>query len=210
MRALCTKYDVPLVIDETHTICAGPGGCTKAWGLDPDFVTIGKTLGAGIPSAAYGMTTEVADRIYANPEYKYADVAGIGGTLAGNALSMAAARATLGQVLTDEAFARMDALCVRLTDLALDTVARHGMPWTVTRLGARAEYRFCAPAPRNGTESAAADDPDLDEYLHLAMSNRGVLITPFHNMVLMCPETTEADVDLHGELFEEAVARLAG
>jgi len=213
LRALCDETGTLLMIDETHTVSAGPGGCTAAWGLEPDIVTMGKAIAGGIPIGAYGMTDDLAERVLArvaDHEADIVDVGGIGGTLAGNALSMAAARATLGQVLTDEAFARMDALCVRLTDLALDTVARHGMPWTVTRLGARAEYRFCAPAPRNGTESAAADDPDLDEYLHLAMSNRGVLITPFHNMVLMCPETTEADVDLHGELFEESVARLAG
>ena len=213
LRALCDETGTLLMIDETHTVSAGPGGCTAAWGLEPDIVTMGKAIAGGIPIGAYGMTDDLAERVLArvaDHEADIVDVGGIGGTLAGNALSMAAARATLGQVLTDEAFARMDALCVRLTDLALATVARYGMPWTVTRLGARAEYRFCAPAPRNGAESAAADDPDLDEYLHLAMSNRGVLITPFHNMVLMCPETTEADVDLHGELFEESVARLAG
>jgi glutamate-1-semialdehyde 2,1-aminomutase len=213
LRALCDRTGTLLMIDETHTVSAGPGGCTAAWGLDPDIVTMGKAIAGGIPIGAYGLRADVAERVLArvaDQDADIVDVGGIGGTLAGNALSMAAARATLGQVLTDEAFARMDALCVRLTDRAADTVARHGMPWTVTRLGARSEYRFCSPAPRNGTESAAADDPALDEYLHLAMSNRGVLITPFHNMVLMCPETTRADVDLHAELFEDAVARLAG
>ena len=135
---------------------------------------------------------------------------GIGGTLAGNALSMAAARACLGEVLTDGAFARMEELAGRLVAQASATIDRHGVPWTITQLGARAEYRFCSPAPRNGTESAAADDPELDEYLHLYMSNRDVLITPFHNMVLMCPETTADDVDLHGQLFEEAVEALVG
>jgi len=213
LRALCDETGTLLMIDETHTVSAGPGGCTAAWGLDPDIVTMGKAIAGGIPIGAFGLRAGLAERVLArvaDHDADIVDVGGIGGTLAGNALSMAAARATLGQVLTEAAFARMDALCVRLTDQALATVARHRMPWTVTRLGARSEYRFTAPAPRNGTESAAADDPDLDEYLHLAMSNRGVLITPFHNMVLMCPETTEADVDLHGELFEEAVARLAG
>jgi len=213
LRALCDETGTLLMIDETHTVSAGPGGCTAAWGLDPDVVTMGKAIAGGIPIGAFGLRADLAERVLARVAERDADivdVGGIGGTLAGNALSMAAARATLGEVLTVEAFDRMDALCVRLTDQALATVARHGLPWTVTRLGARAEYRFTAPAPRNGTESAAADDPGLDEYLHLAMSNRGVLITPFHNMVLMCPETTEADVDLHVELFEDAVARLAG
>ncbi len=213
LRALCDETGTLLMIDETHTVSAGPGGCTAAWGLDPDIVTMGKAIAGGIPIGAYGLRADIAERVLARVADQGADivdVGGIGGTLAGNALSMAAARATLGQVLTDGAFATMDALCVRLTDRAIATVARHGMPWTVTRLGARSEYRFCSPAPRNGTESAAADDPDLDEYLHLAMGNRGVLITPFHNMVLMCPATTEADVDLHAELFEDAVVRLAG
>jgi glutamate-1-semialdehyde 2,1-aminomutase len=212
LRSLCDETGTLLMIDETHTVSAGPGGCTAAWGLDPDIVTMGKAIAGGIPIGAYGLRADLAERVLArvnDSDADIVDVGGIGGTLAGNALSMAAARATLGDVLTDEAFARMDALCVRLTDQARATVDRYGMPWTVTRLGARSEYRFCTPAPRNGTESAASDDPDLDEYLHLTMSNRGVLITPFHNMVLMCPATTEDDVDLHAELFEEAVARLA-
>jgi len=213
LRALCDQTGTLLMIDETHTVSAGPGGCTAAWGLDPDIVTMGKAIAGGIPIGAYGLRSDVAERVLArvaDEDADIVDVGGIGGTLAGNALSMAAARATLGEVLTPEAFTRMDALCARLTERAEHTVARHAMPWTVTRLGARSEYRFCSPAPRNGTGSAAADDPELDEYLHLAMSNRGVLITPFHNMVLMCPETTDADVDLHAELFEDAVARLAG
>ena len=174
---------------------------------------MGKAIAGGIPIGAYGLRHDLAERVLAKVSTEGADivdVGGIGGTLAGNALSMAAARATLGAVLTDEAFARMDALAARLTDQVAATIAGHGLGWTVTRLGARSEYRYCATAPRNGTESAAAGDADLDEYLHLAMSNRGVLITPFHNMVLTCPDTTEADVDLHGELFGEAVAQLVG
>ena len=213
LRSLCDETGTLLMVDETHTLSAGPGGCTAAWGLDPDIVTMGKAIAGGIPIGAYGLRADLAERVLARAAERDADivdVGGVGGTLAGNPLSMAAARATLGQVLTEEAFARMDALCARLTESARDTVARHGMPWTVTRLGARSEYRFCSPAPRNGTESAAAGDPDLDEYLHLAMSNRGVLITPFHNMVLMCPATSGSDVDLHAELFEDAVSRLAG
>ena len=213
LRALCDQTGTLLLIDETHTVSAGPGGCTAAWGLDPDIVTMGKAIAGGIPIGAYGLRHDLAERVLAKVSTEGADivdVGGIGGTLAGNALSMAAARATLGAVLTDEAFARMDALAARLTDQVAATIAGHGLGWTVTRLGARSEYRYCATAPRNGTESAAAGDADLDEYLHLAMSNRGVLITPFHNMVLTCPDTTEADVDLHGELFGEAVARLVG
>jgi glutamate-1-semialdehyde 2,1-aminomutase len=213
LRSLCDETGTLLMIDETHTVSAGPGGCTAAWGLMPDIVTMGKAIAGGIPIGAYGLREDLAERVLArvaDQDADIVDVGGIGGTLAGNALSMAAARAALEHVLTDEAFARMDVLARRLTDQADAAVARHGVPWTVTRLGARAEYRFCAPAPVNGTASHDAEDPELDEYLHLAMSNRGVLITPFHNMVLMCPDTTEADVHLHGELFEQAVAVLVG
>jgi len=213
LRALCDETGTLLMIDETHTLSAGPGGCTAAWGLTPDIVTMGKAIAGGIPIGAFGLRAGLADRVLGlvrDQQADIEDVGGIGGTLAGNALSMAAARATLGEVLTAEAFERMESLATRLTAEAIATISRHGMPWTVTQLGARAEYRFGAPAPRNGTESHAADDPDLDEYLHLYLSNRDVLITPFHNMVLMCPTTTVDDVDLHGRLFEEAVAALAG
>jgi glutamate-1-semialdehyde 2,1-aminomutase len=213
LRALCDDTGTLLMIDETHTLSAGPGGATAAWGLRPDIVTLGKAIAGGIPIGAFGLRDDLAARVLALVDDEQADiedVGGIGGTLAGNALSMAAARACLGEVLTDGAFTRMEALAVRLVEQAGAAITRHGMPWTITRLGARAEYRFCSPAPRSGTESDAADDPELDEYLHLYLSNRGVLITPFHNMVLMCPETTIDDVDLHGRVFEEAVAALVG
>ena len=213
LRSLCDETGTLLMIDETHTLSAGPGGATAAWGLDPDIVTMGKAIAGGIPIGTFGLGDGLAARILALVEDEQADiedVGGIGGTLAGNALSTAAARACLGEVLTDAAFARMEALAVRLVAQAEATITRHRMPWTVTRLGARAEYRFCSAAPRSGAASNAADDPELDEYLHLYLSNRDVLITPFHNMVLMCPETTADDVDLHGRIFEEAVATLAG
>ena len=213
LRSLCDETGTLLMIDETHTLSAGPGGCVAAWGLAPDIVTMGKSIAGGLPIGAFGMRADLAahilDTVRAG-DSDLEDVGGIGGTLAGNALSMAAARATLDEVLTDAAFARMETLTTTLTEEARTTVARHGMPWTVTQLGARAEYRFCSPAPRGGSESAAADDPALDEYLHLYLSNRDVLITPFHNMVLTCPTTTEADVARHGMVFEEAVAALAG
>jgi glutamate-1-semialdehyde 2,1-aminomutase len=213
LRVLCDQMGTLLIIDETHTLSVGPGGCTSAWGLTPDIVTLGKAIAGGIPIGAFGMRADLADRILGMISEQQADiedVGGIGGTLAGNALSMAAARATLGEVLTDEAFTRMEDLATMLADEATTTIERHAMPWTVTQLGARAEYRFCSPAPRNGTESHGADDPDLDEYLHLYLSNRDVLITPFHNMVLMCPTTTTDDVAMHARLFEEAVASLTG
>jgi glutamate-1-semialdehyde 2,1-aminomutase len=207
-RELCTKYGTLLLIDETHTISAGPGGCTAAWGLEPDIFVIGKSIGGGIPCGAYGITEEVAGGIRAHAEADLVDVGGVGGTLAGNVLSTAAMRATLGEVLTDSAFEHMIALASVFREGVEKTLKQHDVPWSIAQLGARAEYRFISPAPRNGTESATAHDDELEEYLHLFMSNRGVLMTPFHNMALMCPETTRADVELHNVLFERAVSDL--
>ena len=210
VRELCTRHGALLIIDETHTLSAGPGGCTAAWGLEPDAVTLGKSIGGGVPIGAYGVSAELAERIMADEEGDYEDTGGVGGTLAGNALSLAAARATLGDVLTDEAFARMDALRERFAAAVDETIAEHDLPWSLISLGARAEYRFSAPAPRTGAESAAAADTELEEYLHLFLLNRGVLITPFHNMALMCPATTEDQVDRHSRAFAEAVTSLVG
>jgi len=208
VRELCTRYGTLLLIDETHTISAGPGGCTREWGLQPDLFVIGKSIGGGIPSGAYGLSAEVADRVRAHVEADLVDVGGVGGTLAGNVLSTAAMRATLGEVLTDAAFAHMIDLATAYRQGVQGTLDEFDVPWSIEQLGARAEYRFCRPAPRNGTQSAAAHDDDLEEYLHLFMSNRGVLLTPFHNMALMCPQTTRVDVYLHTRLFREAVADL--
>ena len=210
VRDLCTKYGTLLLIDETHTISAGPGGCTAAWDLEPDIFVIGKSIGGGIPSGAYGITREIADRIAHHPEADLEDVGGVGGTLAGNVLSTAAMHATLEHVLTDAAFTHMIDLATRFREGVEKTLADSAVPWTIAQLGARAEYRFTSPAPRTGSESAAAHDGDLEEYLHLYMSNRGVLLTPFHNMALMCPETSADDVDRHTELFAAAVTELRG
>jgi glutamate-1-semialdehyde 2,1-aminomutase len=213
LRALCTETGTLLMIDETHTFSAGPGGATRAWGLDPDIVTIGKAIAGGIPIGAFGLSRPLADDLVARIGEDGADivdVGGIGGTLAGNALSMAAARATLDHVLTDAAFDDMIGLAGRLADQVETAIGDHALPWTISRLGARAEYRFCSPAPVNGAQSAEAEDLELNEYLHLYLSNRGVLITPFHNMVLTCPDTTVADVDRHGALFASALDQLIG
>jgi glutamate-1-semialdehyde 2,1-aminomutase len=210
VRELTRAYGTLLINDETHTICAGPGGYTGAHGLHPDFVTIGKTIGGGIPAAAYGFTDEVAARIHASVDREDSDVGGVGGTLAGNALSTAAIRATLTEVLTDEAFARMIPLAERWEAGVNGVLAARGVPWHVTRLGARAEYHFRAERPRNGSDLAAATDPELERSLHLWAMNRGVLMTPFHNMALMSPATTEADVDRHTVVFEAAVEALFG
>jgi glutamate-1-semialdehyde 2,1-aminomutase len=209
VRNLCDEHGTLLIIDETHTLSAGPGGCTAAWGLQPDAVTLGKSIGGGIPIGAYGVTAELAERIAGQEDADYEDTGGVGGTLAGNALSLAAARATLGEVLTDEAFDRMVRLRERFAAGVEAAIAEHGMPWSIVSLGARCEYRYSPEPPHTGAESAAAGDPALDEYLHLYLMNRGVLITPFHNMALMCPATTREQVDRHTKAFGDAVAELA-
>jgi glutamate-1-semialdehyde 2,1-aminomutase len=208
LRDLTRRHGTLLINDETHTICAGPGGYTGAHGLEPDMLTIGKTIGGGIPAGAYGFTEAVEERIRASIGPEDADVGGIGGTLAGNALSLAAIRATLTEVLTDQAFARMIPLGERWEAGVNGVLREHDVPWHVTRLGARAEYHFTAERPRNGSDLWSAADPDLERFLHLWAMNRGVLMTPFHNMALMSPATTEADVDRHTEVFEAAVVAL--
>ncbi|MDX6591971.1 MAG: glutamate-semialdehyde -aminomutase [Gaiellales bacterium] len=209
LRELTRRTGTLLIIDETHTMSTGPGGYTAAHGLDPDMLTVGKSIAGGIPIGAYGMRRELAERIL-GADVDLEDVGGVGGTLAGNALSLAAARATLSEVLTDDAYAHMIPLAERFTAGVQDVLDGRRMPWNVVRLGARAEYRFLPRPPRNGGESAAAHDGDLDAYMHVYLMNRGVLITPFHNMALMSPATTEADVDRHTEAFAAAVDDLIG
>jgi glutamate-1-semialdehyde 2,1-aminomutase len=209
LRDLTAQTGTLLIIDETHTFSAGPGGYTAAHGLQPDVLTIGKAIGGGVPVGAFGLTEEVARRALAQEDADYEDVGGVGGTLAGNALSLAAVRATLGEVLTDAAFARMLVLGERLAQGSDQAISAAGLPWHVTRLGCRAEYRFQPEPPRNGGESARAGDPELERFLHLYALNRGVLLTPFHNMALVCPATTEADVDHHTAVFAAALGELA-
>jgi glutamate-1-semialdehyde 2,1-aminomutase len=207
-REITQRYGTLLIADETHTICAGPGGCTREWSLDPDMLVFGKPIGSGIPGATYGCTEEVAQRISARIQLEDCDVGGIGGTLAGNALSLAAMRATLEHVLTPAAFEHMIPLAGRFNDGVAENIRATALPWNVTRLGCRAEYTFCQESPRNGGESAAAADFELERFLHLYALNRGVLLTPFHNMALICPATSEADIDLHTKIFAAAAREL--
>jgi glutamate-1-semialdehyde 2,1-aminomutase len=209
LRELTRKHGTLLLIDETHTICAGPGGYTRAENLEPDILVFGKAIGAGIPGAAYGFSQEVADRIMAHQSLEDSDVGGIGGTLAGNALSLAAMRATLTKVLTKDAFDRMIPLAERWTIGVAKAIVDEGLPWHVTRLGCRAEYLFAAEPPMNGREAHDAMDFELERYMHLYAMNRGILLTPFHNMALMSPQTETEDVDRHSKVFREALKELA-
>ena len=209
VREITRRHGVLLVIDETHTICAGPGGATKAWGLEPDFFVIGKPIAGGVPAAAYGMSAEVAERLNRSIHGDDVDVSGVGGTLTGNALAMAAIRATLSSTLREEDFAHMVPLAEAWTAGVAGAIEAAGLPWHVQRLGCRAEYWFCPP-PANGAQAAAAIDHDLDAFMHLWAINRGILLTPFHNMALFSPSHTMADVDRHTEVFTEAVQALVG
>jgi len=209
LRELTRKHGTLLLIDETHTICAGPGGYTRAENLEPDILVFGKAIGAGIPGAAYGFSREVADRITAHQSLEDSDVGGIGGTLAGNALSLAAMRATLTKVLTKDAFDRMIPLAERWTTGVAKAIVDEGLPWHVTRLGCRAEYLFAAEPPMNGHEAHDAMDFELERFMHLYAMNRGILLTPFHNMALMSPQTETEDVDHHTKVFREALKELA-
>jgi glutamate-1-semialdehyde 2,1-aminomutase len=208
LRELTRKHGTLLLIDETHTLSAGPGGCTRAWGLEPDLVTVGKAIAGGVPTGALGLSADVVDRMFGRPGADYADVGGVGGTLAGNALSMAAARAALEDVLTDTAFAHATEVATRLREGAEEVIASRGVPWHVVQLGSRAEYRFAPQPARTGTEAAAQGDAELERFLHLYALNRGVLITPFHNMALCSGATPPEAADRHTEVFAGAVDAL--
>ena len=207
VRELTRRYDALLIIDETHTLCAGPGGCTRAWALEPDMVVVGKPIGGGIPAAAYGMSLALAERLDGPMLGHDIDVAGVGGTLTGSALALAAVRATLSVALRDEDFAVAVPLAERFTSGVADAIGAAGLPWHVQRLGCRAEYWFCPP-PRTGSEAAAAVDEELDGFMHLWAFNRGILLAPFHNMALFSPHHSEADVDRHTEVFADAITAL--
>ena len=210
LRELATKYDVILIHDETHTLSEGVGGMTRRRNLRPDAVILGKTIGAGIPAGAFGMSTALAERVAKSVHLEHIDVGGVGGTLAGNALSMAAIRATLTEVLTEEAFERMEKISIEWTRAVQEVIDEFNVPWQVSQLGCRAEYSFRSTAPRTGKEAADADDFALQQYLQLHAINRGVLMTPFHNMALISPETTLEDVKRHTLHFREAVEALFG
>jgi glutamate-1-semialdehyde 2,1-aminomutase len=212
VREACYATGTLLILDETHTFSAGPGGATRRWHLAPDAITIGKSLGGGVPCGAYGLSEDLARRVTEATAggADIVDVGGVGGTLAGNAMSFAAMRAVLGEVLTDGAFAPMEELATTFANEARDAIAAHDLPWSVSQLGARCEYRFASPAPTNGGTSMRSADALLEEYLHLYCVNRGVLLTPFHNMALMSPATTRAQVQRHGAVFNEALDQLRG
>ncbi len=208
LRTLATKYGALLIADETHTISLGPGGATAAWSLQPDLLVIGKAIAGGLPGAAYGMRRELAEQIAAELKRDEIDTGGIGGTVSGSVLSAVAIRTTLREVLTDDDFPQMIATASRWADGVVEVLTRHDIPWSVTRLGARAEYHFTPEAPRTGAEAAAAVHHEMERYLHLHALNRGIIMTPFHNMALFSPATPADAADRHTTAFDEAISAL--
>ncbi|MEY4993262.1 MAG: hypothetical protein RIS82_384 [Actinomycetota bacterium] len=208
VRQLTRKYEALLIIDETHTFSAGYGGMTKRDNLEPDVFIIGKAIAGGIPTGTYGLSAELAEKVLSRTDLDLVDMGGVGGTLAGNPLQVAAMRATLEHVLTEDNFKYMIDLATVFTDGVEVLFNKYNLPWSINQLGARAEYRFAKPYPKNGTDAYESADAELEDFLHLYLVNRGILLTPFHNMALMCPTTTLADVERHNEVFEEAIKEL--
>ena len=205
---LIHRHGSLLVLDETHTISSGPGGYARANDLAPDAVVVGKPLGGGMPCAAYGFSSELAARAEAAKRKAPQGHSGIGTTLTANLLAMTAMRATLTQLMTPSVYAPMLALASHLSEGLRHAITWHGVPWCVTQVGARVEFQFCTVAPVNGTEAGKAMDPELEHAIHLYLLNREVLITPFHNMMLVCPDTTFADVQRLLQAFDAALQEL--
>jgi len=207
LRELTRRRGTLLINDETHCISTGPGGYTRAHGLDPDMLTLGKPIAGGIPCSVFGFTAQIEAAMrrvrQADPGYS-----GMGTTLSGNALTLATMRVTLEEVMTEGAYERMLALSARLAAGLERVIAGNALAWHVQRVGARAEWLFSATAPRNGSEAEAAFDHELERALHLYLLNRGVLIAPFHNMTLCAPVTEEAQVDRLVGAVEGAVKEL--
>ena len=208
MREITRKHGVLLIIDETHTISSGPGGYTQAYGLEPDMFVLGKPIGGGIPAAVYGVSEDIANRFDALLDPAHPVVVGIGGTLSGNALSLRAVRTMLENVITEKNYEYMFAIAERLEEGIRATIDRHNLPWHVSRMGARVEYGHTVKPRRTAREVEASTDGELEQLLHLYCLNRGVMITPFHNMMLTSPSTTTEHVDLHNRIFAECVEEL--
>ena len=210
LRELCTKYGTYLIIDETHTFSNGYGGYTKAHGLKPDFITLGKSIAGGIPVSVYGFTKEVGEQINATFGHQgVSDPMGISGTLSGNAFAIRTMLETLQKVATPEAFEKMFAGQNRLSDGLEAVLAKYNIPWSLTRSGARCELQFMPTLPKSGTEAKDHFDWQLMYYTHIYLSNRGLLITPFHNMMLIPPIATDDDIDSLVKGWDDCLAELA-
>jgi glutamate-1-semialdehyde 2,1-aminomutase len=209
LRRLTREAGTLLLIDETHTISTAPGGFTRRHGLEPDIFVLGKPVAGGVPASVWGLSAELAERYDRYLATKEPGYSGIGTTLSANPLQFAAMRATLEEVMTEENYAGMERLARRLQAGLQAAIERHRLPWHVARVGARVEF-ICAPGPlRNGGEAEAAHAPELEAAIHVALVNRGVLIAPFHNMMLVSPATSQRQVDRLVAAFADIAAALA-
>jgi len=208
LRELTTKYGSLLVLDETHTISTGRGGWAKKNGVVPDFLVVGKPIAGGLPAAAYGFSADMAARMKTAKDNAPSGHSGIGTTLAGNMMTLAAIHATLTEVATEAAYKHMLSLAEMLEQQLTACITAHQLPWNITRLGARLELQFCAKTPRNAQEARAAQNDTLESSIHLYLLNRGVLLTPFHNMMLVCPAASAADVARLVEVFDDCLNAL--
>lgn len=210
LRRVTRATGTLLLIDETHTISSGPGGYTRAHALEPDLFVVGKPIAGGVPASAWGFSDAIARSWDRLRREKPPGHSGLGTTLSANALAMATMHATLAEVMTDSAYAHMEAQAARLEAGLAAVIARYALPWHVARVGARVEF-ICARGPlRNGSEAAAAHAPGIEQAIHIGLLNRGCLIAPFHNMMLVCPATSVAQVDQLVGAFGEVVGALAG
>jgi glutamate-1-semialdehyde 2,1-aminomutase len=205
---LARRHGALLAIDETHTLSSGPGGFTRVAALQPDFMVIGKAIAGGVPCGVYGFTAEIEERIRGVLAQKPAGHSGIGTTLAGNALAAAALRANLQHVMTPRAYEHMLTMAERLEDGLEGMIEREALPWHVCRVGARLEVNFARTPPRTGRESLAAGPGPLADAIRLYLLNRGLVITPFHNMMLLSPETTAPQVDRLAVTWSQCIGEL--
>ena len=209
LREATRRHGTLLLIDETHTISTGPGGYTRAYGLEPDLFVLGKPVAGGVPASIWGMSADVAERWATYQEATEHGYSGMGTTLSANPLQLAAMRATLEHVMSYEAYARMEKLADRLANGLSEVVQKRDLPWHVARVGARVEF-ICAPGPlENGSQAEAAHAPELEAAIHLGLVNRGCLIAPFHNMMLVSPVTKKAHVDRLVAAFDAITAELS-
>ncbi|RYG90772.1 aspartate aminotransferase family protein [Loktanella sp. IMCC34160] len=208
LRELADRHGAVLIIDETHTISSGWGGYTRVHGLRPDIFVAGKCVAGGMPTAVWGLTPTLADRYAKANAARAPGHSGMGTTLSANPMQFACLSANLAEVMTPANYARMERGAARLDRGLSRVIAAHGLPWHVVRVGARVEF-ICAPGPlRNGTEAAAAHQPRLEAALHMGLLNRGCLIAPFHNMMLISPVTTAAQIDRLVAAFADVVDQL--
>lgn len=208
-QEIIRRHGSLLVLDETHTISSGPGGYAMQHGLRPDALVLGKPVGGGVPCAVYGFSQALALRVEQAKRQAPPGHSGVGTTLTANMLSMAAMRANLAEVMTDAAYANMFALADQLATGLSEAIARHRLPWCVTQVGARTEFQFTQRPPENGSEAGLILDSELEQIIHLFLLNRGVLITPFHNMMLVCPQTQAQDIVGFLQIFDDCLRQLA-